>query len=112
MNISCRTIFYFLVAITSQLFRAYRADFFIDPHLAYREKKGDGEREKDSEDNSGGMSWAQGAHSSMPRILSTPNFCQCLYFFNANILSALGFKDDYLLNLLLMIVFCVDHDYY
>ncbi len=45
-------------------------------------------------------------------VLSTSMFYHRQYFAATNILSALRFKDDYLLNILLMIVFCVYHDYY
>jgi hypothetical protein len=51
-------------------------------------------------------------------ILSTPIFCRRQYFVGANILLTpifclcLDFKGDYFLNILLMIVFCVYHDYY
>jgi hypothetical protein len=50
-------------------------------------------------------------------VLLAPIFCRRQYIVAANILSPpifcqrLGFKDDYLLNILLMIVFCVYHDY-
>jgi hypothetical protein len=48
-------------------------------------------------------------------ILPAPIFCRCQCFVGANILPAqifclcLDFKDDYLLNILLIIVFCVYH---
>jgi hypothetical protein len=47
-----------------------------------------------------------------------PMFCHCQYFVATNILSALWFKDDYLLNILLMIVwfhlnhFCIDRGFH
>ncbi len=43
-------------------------------------------------------------------ILSAPVFFRPQ--FDANILLALKFKDDYFLNILLMIVFCKYHDNY
>ncbi len=56
----------------------------------------------------------QGQHLVDESILSTPTFFQRKFFVNSNILpppllSVFRFKDDYLL---LMIVFCVYHDYY
>jgi hypothetical protein len=73
------------------LFRAYRADFFIDHRPACCEKEEYGEREKDSwKYNRGGMSRAQdsrGAQVDAP----TPVFCQRLYFVDAYILSTSNF---------------------
>ncbi len=51
-------------------------------------------------------------------VLLPPIFCRCQYFVAVNILLppifclCLDFKHDYLLNILLMIEFCVYHDYY
>jgi hypothetical protein len=45
-------------------------------------------------------------------ILSPPIFFCRQYFFAANICLCLDFNGGYLLNILLMIVFCVYHDYY
>ncbi len=46
---------------------------------------------------------------SVPIFFVAANICRRQYFVATNILSVFRFKDDYLL---LLIVFCVYHDYY